>query len=324
MDNPVVLMILFFAAVIFGTLLLRYIMRRLAHGSADAIGNAWRSRKNATSGPTVERLADMYPAIAQWHVANGTAYPATGAVNPAGAPAVPVAAIPAAAMYPAGFPQMQAMPVVDKAARRKKVLGTIAMVVAFLGALINLYILVTGRAYFWRGASSYDNREDYRLCELRLLVFLAAISFAAYVILFNTKRLAYTFFCPVLYVVIAVCLYVTTDRYVEEYREMRRKIGGRTSVPRAFEHALSMCLVLIALAAVLLIVCLLCLLTKALLWKWLAPVLGIACMVVAAYAFSEAVGVDFYALVAVGNFFGYPLLLLLYGLANREKKIKKQ
>jgi hypothetical protein len=65
--------------IIFLVVLLEFIFRALYNRGTNALGNARRRHKNATQGPVIERLYDLYPEIAAQHQQNGTAT----AMNPA-------------------------------------------------------------------------------------------------------------------------------------------------------------------------------------------------------------------------------------------------
>ena len=52
------------AGIIFLIVLLEFIFRVLYNKGTNALGNARRRHKNATQGPVIERLSDLYPEIA--------------------------------------------------------------------------------------------------------------------------------------------------------------------------------------------------------------------------------------------------------------------
>ena len=78
--NPTIILIIITIVLVLIIYAIRYVLNNLINKGTDAIGNAYRKSKNVNKGPSVERLADIYPDIAAMHRRNGTATEANPAL----------------------------------------------------------------------------------------------------------------------------------------------------------------------------------------------------------------------------------------------------
>ena len=328
--------ILIIAGVAVVVIVLRFVLRSLVNKGSDAIGNAYRARKNA-SGPSVCRLADMYPEIAAWHQQNGTAKaadPALMSLVPAATPADPVAATvtaaPAAMAAPAAAPAYapvaySALPVA-KPKRKGVAANVLTAIVALLGIVVNgwllLEILRSGN-YSLRNFSGLQPAGDYHRMLIRLSFLFVVVSLAAYIVILVTRRLAYVGFFPVMAVVNSVVWYLALEKYRKDFKEFQESLNNRTLVPRGLENAEWLVLLSIIAAAVLLVFFFLYLAKKRFRWAlWVGLAAGAGATVCSLLALMEMVRYGSTYEYVPGNYFGFALLALVaaYGYVEREKQ----
>ena len=328
--------ILIIAGVAVVVIVLRFALRSLVNKGSDAIGNAYRARKNA-AGPSVCRLADMYPEIAAWHQQNGTAKAADPALMSA-APAAAAVATPAAAtvtaapaaMAPAAAPAYapvaySAIPVA-KLKRKGVAANVLTVIVALLGIVVNgwllLEILRSGN-YSLRNFSGLQPAGDYHRMLIRLSFLFVVVSLAAYIVILVTRRLAYAGFFPVMAVVNSVVWYLALEKYRKDFKEFQESLNNRTLVPRGLENAEWLVLLSIIAAAVLLVFFFLYLAKKRFRWAlWVGLAAGAGATVCSLLALMEMVRYGSTYEYVPGNYFGFALLALVaaYGYVEREKQ----
>ena len=306
--------ILIIAGVAVVVIVLRFVLRSLVNKGSDAIGNAYRARKNA-SGPSVCRLADMYPEIAAWHQQNGTAKAADPAL---------MSSVPAAA--PAYAPVAYSALPVAKPKRKGVAANVLTAIVALLGIVVNgwllLEILRSGN-YSLRNFSGLQPAGDYHRMLIRLSFLFVVVSLAAYIVILVTRRLAYVGFFPVMAVVNSVVWYLALEKYRKDFKEFQESLNNRTLVPRGLENAEWLVLLSIIAAAVLLVFFFLYLAKKRFRWAlWVGLASGAGATVCSLLALMEMVRYGSTCEYVPGNYFGFALLALVaaYGYVEREKQ----
>lgn len=298
---------------------LRYLFNTIWNKGSDAIGNKIRKNRNASTGPVVERLADLYPEIAAKHYQAGTA----SEMNPVllradGASAQGAAAAQGAVentAFPYTLPGMGTPARVAQPGRIARILGGIVL---WIGVAVNVYLLA--EAFLFRKALLSDpisTREVYIVVLNRTFLVFGILSLIMYFVLFFAKRTVYTVFYALLSTVIAVTIMITVRWYIFSSLERKNtRLGfslGRFEKPNAM-------IILAALIAVVMLVGYLFHFTFGHVWVlWVTLVLSAGMLAAALYAMNEVYNLGETALILIGNFFGYALVLLFYGYAQRKE-----
>ena len=310
MDDQMIAILIIVGVVVFA-FLLRFALNSLVNKGSTAIGNAYRARKN-TSGPSVERLADMYPEIAAWHRQNGTATAADPAL---------MSAVPAAPAYnPYTF---NALPVAQQK-RKGRVANVLTILVAVAGIFVNAWLffeIVKSGRFALTNFSGLQPAGDYHRMLTRLSFIFVGVSLAAYIVILVTRRLAYAGFFPVMAVVHAAVWYLALEKYRKDFKEFQGLLGNRTLVPRGMESAQFYVLLAIIAAAVSLVAFFLYL-AKRFRWAlWVGLATGAGATVCSFLALTEMMRYGSTYEYVPGNFFGFALLALVasYGFVEREK-----
>ncbi|MBQ6105372.1 MAG: hypothetical protein IJL03_05435 [Lachnospiraceae bacterium] len=290
------------AGIIFLVVLLEFIFRVLYNKGTNALGNARRRHKNATQGPVIERLSDLYPEIAAQHQQNGTAT----AMNPA--------------LLQSDIPIIPATHTAKK--QPGSILRAFASIIAGFGILINLYLLLMIGIHTafpgWK-----DPEMAFASMTIQLLVAIGIMALIAYVVMIITRKPAYTAFFPIIGTASAVALMLGArwyffDRGVQDLKKYLSWIGRRSGSASASPYIIPCICVAVAL--------LLCYLLYWLCgWRWpLIPavIISIALALILLFVIRKATFLADRLILLFGNYAGYALVALLYGLAE-PKKAKK-
>lgn len=290
------------AGIIFLVVLLEFIFRVLYNKGTNALGNARRRHKNATQGPVIERLSDLYPEIAAQHQQNGTATAMNPALLQSDVPIIP-------ATQPA-----KKQPV--------SILRAFASIVAGFGILINLYLLLMIGIHTafpgWK-----DPEMAFASMTVQLLVAIGIMALIAYVVMIITRKPAYTAFFPIIGTAAAIALMLGArwyfyDRGVQDLKKYLSWIGRRSGSASASPYIIPC----ICVAAALLLCYLLYWLRG---WRWpLIPavIISIALALILLFVIRKATFLADRLILLFGNYAGYAVVALLYGLAE-PKKAKK-
>lgn len=287
------------AGIIFLVVLLEFIFRVLYNKGTNALGNARRRHKNATQGPVIERLSDLYPEIAAQHQQNGTA----------------------TAMNPALL--KSDVPIIPAAQTAKKQPGSIlrafASIIAGFGILINLYLLLMIGIHTafpgWK-----DPEMAFASMTILLLVAIGIMALIAYVVMIITRKPAYTAFFPIIGTAAAVALMLGArwyfyDRGVQDLKKYLSWIGRRSGSASASPYIIPC----ICVAAALLVCYLLYWLCG---WRWpliAAVIISIALALILLFVIRKATFLADRLILLFGNYAGYAVVALLYGLAEPKK-----
>ncbi len=240
--NPTIILIIITIVLVLIIYAIRYVLNNLINKGTDAIGNAYRKSKNVNKGPSVERLADIYPDIAAIHIRNGTATEASPAlmqaVKTAGAEHSVAAGSVQSPVYAqqanvqsnksygqqaneqpsmgygqqankqpnAGYTQYQNMQY--GSAYNKGANPTLAYIFIIAGLVINGILLLCFAVDLIRfpHTFSYNIGFEYTILFRRgtveILLFISLIAVVANVVLLVTKKVIYTFFFPALMTVL--------------------------------------------------------------------------------------------------------------------------
>lgn len=316
------------AGIIFLVVLLEFIFRVLYNKGTNALGNARRRHKNATQGPVIERLSDLYPEIAAQHQQNGTATAMNPALLQSDAPIMNVEAVTAQngdAMRNASIGQ-GTVPIIPATQTAKKQPGSIlrafASIIAGFGILINLYLLlIIGIHTAFPGWK--DPEMAFASMTILLLVAIGIMALIAYVVMIITRKPAYTAFFPIIGTAAAVALMLGArwyffDRGVQDLKKYLSWIGRRSGSASASPYIIPC----ICVAAVLLVCYLLYWLRG---WRWpliVAVIISIALALILLFVIRKATFLADRLILLFGNYAGYAVVALLYGLAE-PKKAKK-
>ena len=215
-------------------------------------------------------------------------------------------------------------------ARRKekftKFLKIFANIVAILGVLINAtpfigFIVMTLPRYKDDYLDEYDPDffRTYEYGILKIVLILIAVSLAAYIVLFISKRVLYTFFYPVITVILSILFLIITKNYISAYREDNLINYGYDSVPEYIKRAQTACTFLVVLS-VLIFLSMLLYNIKGFKWAlWLNLLFGAGAVFFGALAIGQITNVSDGMFYMAGNFFGYCFLVLLYAFAYKDK-----
>ena len=297
---------------------LRYLFNTIWNKGSDAIGNKIRKNRNASTGPVVERLADLYPEIAAKHYQAGTA----GEMNPALLRADGAAMQGGSVLTGIGNDVFQnnvpIMPASVQTAQPGRIARILGGIVLWIGVAVNVYLLA--EAFLFRKALLSDpisTREVYIVVLNRTFLVFGILSLIMYFVLFFAKRTVYTVFYALLSTVIAVTIMITVRWYIFSSLERKNtRLGfslGRFEKPNAM-------IILAALIAVVMLVGYLFHFTFGHVWVlWVTLVLSAGMLAAALYAVNEVYNLGETSLILIGNFFGYALVLLFYGYAQRKE-----
>lgn len=214
-----------------------------------------------------------------------------------------------------------------KAIKREKTakfLKIFANVVAILGILINAtpfigFIVMTLPRYkedFFDEESDFFRTYEYGI--LKIVLILIAVSLAAYIVLFISKRVLYTFFYPVIALVLSVLFLIITKNFISDFSGDNLKYYGYYSVPEYIKRAQTACTFLVVLS-VLIFLCILLYNIKGFKWAlWLNLLFGAGAVFFGALAIGQITNVSDGMFYMSGNFFGYSFLVLLYAFAYKE------
>lgn len=290
------------AGIIFLVVLLEFIFRVLYNKGTNALGNARRRHKNATQGPVIERLSDLYPEIAAQHQQNGTAT----AMNPA--------------LLQSDVPIIPATQTAKK--QPGSILRAFASIIAGFGILINLYLLlIIGIHTAFPGWK--DPEMAFASMTILLLVAIGIMALIAYVVMIITRKPAYTAFFPIIGTAAAVALMIGArwyffDRGVQDLKKYLSWIGRRSGSASASPYIIPC----ICVAAALL-VCYLFYWLCGCRWPLIvAVIISIALALILLFVIRKATFLADRLILLFGNYAGYAVVALLYGLAE-PKKAKK-
>lgn len=300
------------AGIIFLVVLLEFIFRVLYNKGTNALGNARRRHKNATQGPVIERLSDLYPEIAAQHQQNGDA--------------MRNASIGQGTYAAGGAWGQDVVPIIPATQTAKKQPGSIlrafASIIAGFGILINLYLLLMIGIHTafpgWK-----DPEMAFASMTILLLVAIGIMALIAYVVMIITRKPAYTAFFPIIGTAAAVALMLGArwyfyDRGVQDLKKYLPWIGRRSGSASASPYIIPC----ICVAAALLVCYLLYWLCG---WRWpLIPavIISIALALILLYVIRKATFLADRLILLFGNYAGYAVVALLYGLTE-PKKAKK-
>ena len=315
------------AGIIFLVVLLEFIFRVLYNKGTNALGNARRRHKNATQGPVIERLSDLYPEITAQHQQNGTATAMNPALLQSDVLIMNVEAVTAQngdAMRTAAMGQgaYAAGGTLGQGAAKKQpgsILRAFASIIAGFGILINLYLLLMIGIHTafpgWK-----DPEMAFASMTILLLVAIGIMALIAYVVMIITRKPAYTAFFPIIGTASAVALMLGArwyffDRGVQDLKKYLSWIGRRSGSASASPYIIPC----ICVAAALLVCYLLYWLCG---WRWpLIPavIVSIALALILFYVIRKATFLADRLILLFGNYAGYAVVALLYGLAEPKK-----